>query len=101
MGRTALLCLFGLISLSSLLPSTTFGQTLGLSSPSGSPGNRVAIEISIKIPSTKEPPSTLQWDATLPSAQLSFLEGGTIAGPAAQAAGKSVNCVVKAKTGDT
>src|SRR6185369_4038188 len=43
-------------------------------------------------------PSILQWETTIPTAQLSFLEESVAPGPVAQATGKVVSCSVKAKT---
>jgi len=96
MGRIALSSLPGWIfSLFLLFPRTACGQILKLSSASARPGDWVSIEISINLPAGKEPPSALQWETVIPTAQLSFLEEGTRAGPAAQTAGKSVSCSVK------
>ena len=61
----------------------------------------MVIKISFHSPPGKEP-SALQWETTIPSAQLSFLDESMAAGPAAQTAGKSVNCAVKTtKTADS
>ena len=92
--------LFRLIPPFFLFPQMAlFGQALHLSSATASPGERVTIEISFKSPRGTEP-SALQWETTIPSAQLAFLDDSMTAGPAAQAAGKSVNCAVKTKTGE-
>ena len=99
MGRTTPATLVWLISPFFLFaPRAALGQTLHLSSPSGYSGEHVVIEISIKSPGAKEPPSTLQWEATISSAQLNFLDEGALTGPAAQSAGKSVSCALKTKT---
>jgi hypothetical protein len=108
MGRTAqkgrlgdLRTSFRLIPFLFLLPPiTVFGQTLHLSSASASPGEQVTIEISFQSPPGKEP-SALQWEATIPSTQLDFVEQSMAPGPAAQAAGKSVSCALKTPASGT
>jgi len=78
-------------------PGSAFAQTLQLSSPAASRGTRVMIEISLKSPQGKEP-AALQWEATIPSTQLSLIDKEITIGPAAKEAGKSVTCAVKSKT---
>jgi Cohesin domain len=85
-----------------LLPlSALFGQKLQLSSVAASPGERASIEISFNSAPGEEV-SALQWETTIPSAQLNFLDETAAPGPAAQAANKSVNCALKnTKSGGT
>src|SRR5437016_3715583 len=84
----------------SLLQPVIWAQTLRLFPATAQPGERVAIEISLKSPLRQEP-SAIQWETTIRSAQLSFLGEGVSPGPASQAASKSVNCSVKAGTAGT
>jgi hypothetical protein len=70
------------------------GQTLGLSPAAARQGERMEIEISLKSPTGKEP-QALQWETTIPAAQLGFVENNLQPGQAAQAAEKSFTCVVK------
>lgn len=72
-------------------------QALQLSSATGSPGENVAIEIALQSPAGREP-SALQLETTIPASDLNFVDETLSAGPAAKAAGKSVNCAVKPKT---
>ncbi len=81
--------------LSSSLPA----QSLSLAPASGTPGGKLAVEISLKSPKGQEP-STLQWQTTVPLSKVGLLEE-TMPGPAAEAAGKAVNCAVKSKTAET
>lgn len=81
--------------LSSRLPA----QRLSLAPATGAPGGKVAIEISLKSPKGQEP-STLQWQTTVPLAKVGQFEE-TTPGPAAETAGKAVNCAVKSKTAET
>ncbi len=60
----------------------------------------MAIEIAFQSPPDRAA-SILQWETTVSSAQLNFLEESASPGPVAQAAGKSLNCTVKARTADT
>lgn len=84
-----------------LIPQVAiFGQTLRLSPASGRQGERVAIEISLKSAPGKEP-QVLQWETTIPAAQLSFVDDDMSAGPAAQAAGKSFACALKTNAAGT
>jgi hypothetical protein len=63
---------------------------LDVSSGAGTPGENVAIEISVVSPA--EPGvSTLKWETTFP-AQLLQIDGLPEAGPAATKAGKSLTC---------
>jgi hypothetical protein len=75
-------------------------QTLQLSSTAASRGTSVVIEISLKSPEGKEP-AALQWDATIPTAELSLIDKEITVGPAAKDAGKSITCAVKGKTDKT
>jgi hypothetical protein len=72
---------------------------LSLAPAAGAPGNKVAIEISLKSPKGREP-STLQWQTTVPLTKVGLLEE-TSPGTAAEKSGKSVNCAVKSKTAET
>jgi hypothetical protein len=83
--------------LSLILESAAVGQTLRLSPAAASPGDRVTIEISFEAPPGKEP-QALQWEATIPSAQLSFADTNLQAGQAAQSADKSCVCALKTST---
>jgi hypothetical protein len=85
------------LSLLAAIPASAFAQTLQLSSAAASPGTRVVIEISLKSPQGKEP-AALQWEATIPTAELSLIDKEIAIGPAAKEAGKSVTCAVKGKT---
>jgi len=76
-----------------------FGQTLHFAPASAPPGGSVEIEISLKSPKGEEP-STLQWQTTIPLANVGTLEE-TDPGPAARAAGKAVSCAVRSKTAET
>jgi hypothetical protein len=90
--------LFWFLSLLAAIPaSSLFAQTLQLSSTAASRGTRVVIEISLKSPQGKEP-AALQWEATIPTAELSLIDKEIAIGPAAKEAGKSVTCAVKGKT---
>jgi hypothetical protein len=64
-------------------------QTFQLSSPTGAPGDRVIIDLSLKSP-IEGGASALQWEIAFPGAQLSFLPQDSTAGPAAT--GKSLSC---------
>jgi hypothetical protein len=81
-----------------IFQSPLFAQTLHISPVTASPGEQVALEISFTSPPGREP-STLQWETSIPIAQLSFLEESLSPGPSARTAGKSLNCRVK--TGKT
>ena len=74
-----------------------FSQTLQFSSASAPAGDRIVIEMSLQSLTDVEA-STLQWEITIPAAQLTFLDKETAAAPAAQAAGKTVSCAVKPST---
>jgi len=80
-----------------VFPGLAFPQSLQLSSAAASRGTRVVIEISLKSPQGKEP-AALQWEATIPTAELSLIDKEIAIGPAAKEAGKSVTCAVKGKT---
>jgi hypothetical protein len=80
-----------------------FGQSLRLSSATATQGERITLAISLRSPHGQEP-TALQWEASIPADQLSFVDEQLPLGPAAQAAGKFVACAVKllrAATGDT
>jgi hypothetical protein len=96
--RTVFNRLFWFLSLLAAFPaSTLFAQTLQLSSAAASRGTSVVIEISLKSPQGEEP-AALQWEATIPTAELSLVDKQIAIGPAAKEAGKSVTCAVKEKT---
>jgi hypothetical protein len=80
--------------------SALFAQTLQLSSAAASRGTRVVIEISLKSPQGKEP-AALQWESTIPTAELNLVDKEIAIGPAAKEAGKSVTCAVKGKPDKT
>jgi hypothetical protein len=97
-GFNRLLCF---LALNACFPgSILFAQTLQLSSTEASQGTRLVVEISLKSPQGKEP-AALQWEATIPTAELSLIDREIAIGPAAKEAGKSVTCAVKGKTGTT
>jgi hypothetical protein len=66
------------------------GQALHVSSVSGSPGDKIAIEISL-VSSVGEGPDTLKWETIFP-AQLLEVVGGPEAAGAAKESGKSLTC---------
>jgi hypothetical protein len=70
------------------------GQSLRVSSGSGAPGERLAIEIALDSPSGKQP-LALQWETGFPDEALELEATGPVAGPAAGAAGKSLTCAKK------
>ena len=78
---------------------TLFAQTLKLAPAAGSPGQQVSVNISLTSPRGQEPPSTLQWDLTIPAGQLALVDDNPQPGPEAKAAGKSITC--RAKTRET
>jgi hypothetical protein len=82
-----------------LLSSPLLAQSLSLAPATGRPGGKIAVEISLQS-SKGQQPSTLQWQSTVPLAKVGLLEEIT-PGPAAEKAGKAVNCAVKAKTAET
>jgi hypothetical protein len=99
--RTGFGRLYCLLSLFAAVPaSTLFAQSLQLSSAAASRGTRVVIEISLQSPQGKEP-AALQWEATIPTAELSLVDQEVTVGPAAKQAGKSVTCAVKGKPDKT
>jgi hypothetical protein len=79
---------------------TLHAQTLRLSSPAVSRGAPVSIEISLKSPKGKRP-TAVQWEAIISTSELSLIDKDMAIGPAAQEAGKSVACQVKAQNGRT
>jgi hypothetical protein len=79
--------------------SALFGQTLHFAPAYATPGENIAIEISLMSPKGMEP-STLQWQTTIPLAKVGPLEE-TTPGPTAKVAGKTVSCAVKSKTAGT
>jgi len=66
------------------------GQALQVSSVAGSPGDKIAIEISL-VSTVRESPETLKWETIFP-AQLLETVGSPEAGNAAKEAGKSLTC---------
>jgi len=70
------------------------GQSVRVSSGSGAPGDKIAIEITLDSPSGKEP-LAMQWEAGFPGEALKPEGTGPVAGAAAQAAGKSLTCAPK------
>jgi hypothetical protein len=97
-GFSLLFCFLMLFAASSA--STLFAQTLQLSSTEASRGTRLVVEISLKSPQGKEP-AALQWEATIPTAELNFVDQEIAIGPAAKEAGKSITCAVKGKPDKT
>ena len=81
-------------------PGVCLCQSLRLSSVAALQGDRVAIEISLASPDG-DAPQLLQWETTIPTARLSFLENQLQAGPASQASEKSVSCATKINNPDT
>ena len=65
-------------------------QALNVSSVSGSPGDKIAIEISL-VSNVRESPETLKWETIFP-AQLLEAVGGPEAAVAAKESGKSLTC---------
>jgi hypothetical protein len=63
-------------------------------------GSRVSIQISLSSPSGAEP-SSMQWETTVPAAQLALTDENLPPGPAAKSAGKTVSCKLKTKTAAT
>jgi len=78
-----------------------FGQSLRLSPEAGSPGEQVSVNLYLTSPHGQEQPSTLQWEISIPMAQLGLLDESPAPGPTAQAVGKSVSCRVKTTTATT
>ena len=78
-----------------------FGQSLRLSSAAAAPAEQVSVNVYLNSPRGREQPSALQWETTLPIAQLSLVGENPPPGAAAEAAGKSVSCQVKTKTAAT
>ena len=79
--------------------SPLLAQALSLSSAAAKQGDRVAIELSLALRTGVEL-QALQWETTIPAAQLSFVDRNLEGGPAAQAAGKSFVCALKPKVAD-
>jgi hypothetical protein len=73
------------------------GQSVRVSSGSGAPGAKLAIEMALDSPSGKEP-LALQWEVVFPGEALKLDGTGPVAGPAAQAVGKSLTCAPKKAT---
>lgn len=82
-GRLRIICL-------ALAALPLFGQTLRVSSSSGKPGDKIAVEIFLDSPATQTP-STLKWEIVFP-ARLLEMEGAPEVGTAAKDAGKSLTC---------
>lgn len=78
---------FAFLALGSL---SVYGQRLHVSSVSGSPGEKIGIEISL-FSAAKESPDTLKWETIFP-AQLLEVVGSPEAGSAAKESGKSLTC---------
>lgn len=78
------------IALGSLSAS---GQALHVSSVSGSPGEKIGIEISL-VSAAKESPDTLKWETIFP-AQLLEVVSSPEAGSAAKESGKSLTCTLR------
>jgi energy-converting hydrogenase Eha subunit A len=96
--RTGFSRLFCFLWLFAAFPASMLvAQTLQLSSAAASRGTSLVIEISLKSPQGKEP-AALQWEATIPTAELNLIDKEIAIGPAAKDAGKSVVCAVKGKT---
>jgi hypothetical protein len=66
------------------------GQALHVASVSGSPGDKIAIEISL-VSTVRESPETLKWETIFP-AQLLEAVGSPEAALAAKESGKSLTC---------
>ena len=97
--RTDLARLLRFLAVSVCFPGLTLiGQTLQLTSGAASPGGSVEIRVFLKSPRGRGP-AAVQWEARIPSAQLSLRD--VAIGAAAQQAGKSIRCAVKGKTVDT
>jgi len=80
-----------------VFPSGLPAQALRLSSPAASPGSLVLINLSLTSqagPGSKEPPSALQWEMTLPSRVMEL----PAENPAeARIAGKALSCREKSR----
>lgn len=81
---------FSFLYLSSL---PVVGQGLHVSSVSGSPGEKIAVEISLAA-SAADAPDTLKWETIFP-AQLLEIAGSPEAGRAAKESGKSLTCTLR------
>jgi len=68
-------------------------QALHVSSVSGSPGDKIAIEISL-VSAVRESPETLKWETIFP-AQLLETVGSPEAGSAAKESGKLLTCTLR------
>jgi hypothetical protein len=73
-------------------------QSLRLSSAPASPGKEATVHLSLTSPPAKEPPSTLQWDITIPVQVMELPGENVTSGPQAQAAGKALQCREKSRT---
>ena len=69
------------------------GQALHVSSVSGSPAEKISVEIFLSSP-VKESPDTLKWETIFP-AQLLVVVGSPEAGSAAKESGKSLTCELR------
>jgi len=67
------------------------GQTLQVSSASGSLGESVTVEISLRSPTGREP-VVLKWETVFPVQILELEAGSPVAGSAAKTAGKTITC---------
>src|SRR5580698_1636319 len=70
------------------------GQDLRVSTVSGAPGERVAMEVSLNSPAGKAPVA-LQWETVFPAGLLDLEGNGQEAGTAAKDSGKSLKCAVQ------
>lgn len=68
-----------------------FGQELRVSSVSASPGEKIAVDISLDS-AAGEAPATLKWAAVFPAELLEAESSGPSAGGAAKESGKSLTC---------
>jgi hypothetical protein len=71
-----------------------FGQSVRVSSGVASPGQRIAIEISLDSPAGAEL-LALQWEVGFPAEALTLEPNSPAAGAAAQAAGKNLTCAAR------
>ncbi len=67
------------------------GQSLRVSSIAGSPGETIAVEISLDAPAGKEPAS-LKWETVFPAQLLQAEGSGPSPGGVAKESGKSLTC---------
>src|SRR6185503_7205361 len=84
-------CLWVACSCLIFSPAALPAQSLHLLSAPASPGMDVPVNLSLKSPPGKEPPSALQWEATIPIRLMTLPDENTAPGPQAQAAGKALS----------